>query len=251
MLPLSVIIITRNEEHNIAACLDSVSFAAERIVLDDGSTDRTREIAAANGAKVHSSGPWSGFGEQKNRALQLASSDWILSLDADERATPELGAEIGAAIELNETDCFAVPRRSWFCGKFMSHGGWYPDYVTRLFRKGSARFSDDLVHEKLLTQGRVIKLKNPLLHYTYRDLTDVLEKMQRYSTYGAGVLTAEGKNCGFATAIFRGVWAFLRTYFLRLGFLDGKWGLALAVYNAETVYYKHLKAMTHPTQRKR
>lgn len=251
MLPLSVIIITRNEEQNIAACLESVSFAAERIVLDDGSTDQTRDIAAAKGAKVHSGGPWSGFGAQKNRALQLASSDWILSLDADERVTPELGAEIRAAIERSESDCFAIPRKSWFCGRFMRHSGWYPDYVTRLFRRGSARFSDDFVHERLMTEGNVAKLKEPLLHYSYRDFSDVLEKMQKYSTYGGSVLSAEGKKSSFTTALFRGAWAFFRTYILRLGFLDGKWGMALAVYNAETVYYKYLKAMMNPTQRKK
>lgn len=245
MIPLSAIIITKNEEGNIAACLDSVSFAAELIVLDDNSIDRTQEIAAAKGARVVSGQGWSGFGRQKNVALRLASQDWVLSLDADERVTRELRHEIEASIKSPAADCYAIPRRSWFCGKFMRFSGWSPDYVIRLFRRGSAHFSADPVHERLVTDGKVAKLKQHLLHYSYRDFSDVLAKMQVYSTYGGDKIAASGKNCSFCTALSRGTWTFLRTYFFRLGFLDGKLGLALAIYNAETVYYKYLKAWYH------
>lgn len=239
---LSVIIITKNEAANLQDCLESVSFADEIIVVDSQSTDGTQEIARSFGAKLEITSDWPGFGPQKNRALDLATQDWVLSIDADERVTPELKEEILAAItNPNAPNCFAIPRLSWYCGKFMKYSGWYPDYVDRLFKRGTAKFSDHLVHERLLPQGSVGKLNNHFLHYSYRTFEQVLKKVDSYSSASAQQAFHQGKRCGFSHAFIHGFWAFFRTYVLRRGFLDGKHGLALAISNAATSYYKYLK----------
>ena len=239
---LSVIVITRDEEANIAECLASVSFAREIVVVDSGSRDRTIELAVAAGARVEQTPDWPGFGPQKNRALALATQPWVLSLDADERVTPELRAEIERVVQgAGGPDAHAMPRRSSYCGQFIAHSGWYPDRVVRLFRRGSARFSDDAVHERLVTQGAPGRLKGDLLHTTYPDLETMLEKLNRYSSASAGMLHAEGRRASLAGAVARGLWAFFRTYVLRAGWLDGRMGFVLAVSVAEGTYYKYLK----------
>jgi glycosyltransferase involved in cell wall biosynthesis len=241
-MSLSIIIITKNEAANLQDCLESVSFADEIIVVDSQSTDGTQEIARSFGAKLEITSDWPGFGLQKNRALDLATQDWVLSIDADERVTPELKEEILAGISNpNAPNCFAIPRLSWYCGKFMKHSGWYPDYVDRLFKRGTAKFSDHLVHERLLPQGSVGKLNNHFLHYSYRTFEQVLKKVDSYSSASAQQAFHQGKRCGFSHAFIHGFWAFFRTYVLRRGFLDGKHGLALAISNAATSYYKYLK----------
>ena len=152
--PLSVIVITRNEEANIGDCLASAAFARELVVVDGGSSDATVAVARQAGARVEVAADWPGFGPQKNRALALATQPWVLSLDADERVTPQLRDEILRTIASAEArDAFSMPRRSSFCGQFMAHSGWYPDRVVRLFRRGRARFSDDAVHERVLNDG--------------------------------------------------------------------------------------------------
>lgn len=241
MPSLSVTVITQNEAHNIDACLRSVAFADRIIVLDSGSTDNTVEIARTLGAEVSINTDWQGFGVQKNRALALTQSDWVLSLDADERVPPELQAEILAVIKAEEFDVYSFPRLSSYCGQYMHHSGWYPDRVTRLFRRQSALFSDDLVHEKIMTSGKVGGLHSPLLHESFRDLEAVLDKTNRYSSAGAKSLLNKGKTASFSKALGHGLWAFFRTYFLRLGFLDGRLGLVLAISNAEGTYYRYLK----------
>ena len=165
MPTLSVILITRNEEANLEDCLASLEGIAQQIVVvDTNSADRTLEIAQKYGATIAQPPDWPGFGPQKNRALDLATGDWVLSIDADERLTPALRSEILTAIHHSaHVDCFAIPRLSWYCGRFMRHSGWAPDYVERLFKQGSARFSDDLVHERLIPNGPVAKLENPML----------------------------------------------------------------------------------------
>jgi len=153
---ISVVIITKNEEANIERCLRSVDWADEIIVLDSGSTDRTVEISQELGARVSVTADWPGFGPQKNRALEQATGDWVLSLDADEWVTPDLREEILNVISGPEGAVgFRVPRLSSFCGRFMRHSGWWPDYVTRLFRRGAAKFSDDVVHERVIAEGKV------------------------------------------------------------------------------------------------
>ena len=240
---LSAIVITRNEEARIGECLASVSFAAEIIVVDNASTDATPDIARAAGAQVHHAADWPGFGAQKNRALALATKPWVLSIDADERVTPQLREEILAVLrqERPAADAWDMPRRSSYCGQYMAHSGWYPDRVTRLFRRGTARFSDDIVHERLLTDGAVSHLQADLLHESFADFETVLDKVNRYSTAGAQRMFAAGKRTSFAGALMHAWWAFMRTYFLRRGFLDGRLGFALAVSNAEGTYYRYLK----------
>ena len=241
---ISVTIITKNEEGSIGRCVQSVSWADEVIVLDSGSTDRTVEIAREMGANVVVKEDWPGFGPQKNRALELATGDWIFSLDADEWVTSELSEEMRSTINGNpEFDAYRLPRSSSFCGRFMRHSGWWPDYVVRLLRRGAARFSDDIVHERTLVDGAVGTLRNPLMHETYVDLGDMQEKFNRYSSLGAEALHARGARGGIAKAVLHGLGAFLRTYILRRGFLDGREGFMLAIANAEVAYYKYVKLL--------
>jgi glycosyltransferase involved in cell wall biosynthesis len=241
VLRLAVTVITKNEASNIAACLESVSFAHELIVVDSGSTDDTVALAQAAGATVIVRSDWQGFGVQKNRALDLATSPWVLSLDADERVTSELQTEILAALEAPRFDAYAFPRRSSFCGQVIRHSGWTPDRVTRLFRRGAARFSDNLVHERLVFTGPVGQFAHPVDHESYRGLEDVLNKANIYSTAGAADMKNDGKTAGLARAVGHAFWAFIRTYLLRRGFLDGKLGFVLAVSIAEGTYYRYLK----------
>lgn len=242
-MSLSVIIIAHNEAHAIRACLESVAWADEIIVVDSGSTDDTVAICREFTSLVYVH-DWPGFGIQKNRALGYASKDWVLSLDADERISPELRQEMQAVMAAPGTySAFKMPRLSSFCGRFMRHSGWWPDYVTRLFRRGSARFSDDLVHERLIVSGTTATFNSPLLHDTYRDLEEVLDKVNSYSTAGARMLDQKHRRAGLSTAVLHGLWAFVRTYFLRRGFLDGREGFMLAVSNAEGTYYRYIKLM--------
>lgn len=241
-MSVSVIIITKNEEGFIGECLASVDWADEIVVVDSGSTDKTVDICRHHGVMVHIATDWLGFGPQKNRALALATGEWVLSLDADERVTHELRLEIEAAMaDPGDQIAFAVPRLSSYCGRSMRHGGWWPDYVTRLFRHGRGKFSDDLVHERLIVDGPVGRLSWPLVHETFGDLEEVLEKVNRYSTAGAAAMHRRGKKATLATAILHGFWSFFHTYVIRAGFLDGRRGFMLAVSNAEGTYYRYLK----------
>ena len=240
---LSVILITKNEAANIRACLESVAWADEIIVVDSGSTDDTVSISKELGAQVHVH-DWPGFGVQKNRALGYATKDWVLSLDADERVTPELRVEIETVLRGEPaSDAYLVPRLSNYCGRFMRHSGWYPDLLPRLFRRGKARFSDDLVHERLIVEGATGQLEGLLLHYAFDDLEEVLHKVNQYSSAGAAMMQRRGRQASLTGAVLRGLWSFVRTYVLRGGFLDGREGFMLAVSNAEGTYYRYLKLM--------
>ncbi len=238
---LSVIVITKNEAERIGKALESVRFANEIVVLDSGSTDGTLELARRYTDKVFIDPDWQGFGVQKNRALACATCDWVLSLDADEWVDAGLQKEIEAALAAPVADVYEMPRRSRFCGRAMRHSGWWPDYVPRLFRRGSARFSDSLVHERLVFEGEPGRLVAPLQHDSFRNLEDVLDKINRYSTAGAEQALVCGRHGGLATALAHGFWTFIRTYFLRAGFLDGREGLIQAISSAEGVYYRYLK----------
>ena len=243
-MSLSVIVITKDEEAAIARTLDSVAWADEIVVVDSGSADRTVEIARERGAKVVVTQDWPGFGPQKNRALDLATGDWVLSLDADEWLTPASAEEIKSAIGARPgSAAYRLPRRSSFCGRFMRHSGWWPDYVVRLFRRGSARFSDDSVHERVIVAGVLGTLAEPIMHETFVDLEDLVGKMNRYSTLTAQQLERAGKSAGLGEAVGRGVWAFVRTYVFRAGFLDGREGFMLALATAEGTYYRYAKLM--------
>jgi len=239
---LSAIVITKNEARNIEACLDSLAFCDERIVVDGGSDDGTAGLAEAKGAKVTIATEWQGFGPQKNLALSLATGEWVLSVDADEQVNEVLAVEIRRAITEGLSDAYEMPRLSTFCGRPMRHSGWYPDYVLRLFRRSRARFSDDLVHERVIFDGQVGQLKQPLTHHPVLRLEDSLSRMDRYSTARAEMIVNSGRRVSFFTGIVRGWWTFIQTYFIRLGFLDGREGFLLAVANAEGTYYRYMKA---------
>jgi glycosyltransferase involved in cell wall biosynthesis len=241
MPQLTAIIITRNEAANIGACLDSVAFCDERIVVDCGSDDDTRAIAKSKGADV-AEHAWQGFGPQKNFALSLATGEWVLSIDADERVTPELAAAIGNAITRGDADGYEIRRRTRFLGQEMLQSRLFPDYILRLFRRGRARFTDVLVHESLACAGPVARLPETLLHDPVARLEDALSRVDRYSTAGAEMLVAKGRHVSFLTGIAHGMWMFFRVYILRLGFLDGRIGFLLAVANAEGSYYRYMKA---------
>lgn len=240
---LSVAIITLNEELNLPDCLASVAFADEIVVVDSGSTDRTVEIARVAGAKVVIAANWSGFGTQKNRALAECTGDWILSLDADERIPPDLREELLRTLPEPAFDVYEIPRRSFYCGRFMRHSGWSPDRVRRLFRRGTARFSDAPVHEALQTERPIGRLQHSIEHWSFRSMEQVLDKVNRYSSLSAPVVVQRGGRPGVLVALMHGAAAFLRTYVLQRGFLDGKHGLMLAISNAEGSYYRYIKAM--------
>jgi glycosyltransferase involved in cell wall biosynthesis len=241
-IALSVILITKNESRNIAACLKSVAFADEWIVVDSQSGDGTAETARAMGAQVITTTDWPGFGKQKNRALDAAQGRWVLSLDADERVSPELAERIRQVVARDGPAAgYELSRISRFCGQWMRHGDWYPDRVTRLFRRGTARFTDDLVHERLEVQGRVERLPGDLLHDTMPSLDDALDKMNRYSGGRALDKVRAGKRGSLFAALTHGWWAFMRCYVFKRGFLDGRLGLVLAIYQAEGTYYRYLK----------
>ncbi len=237
---LSVIIISKNESKNIFDCVKSAAFADEVLVLDSGSNDNTAEIARSAGATVLET-DWPGYGPQKNRAIEASKSEWLFSLDADERISPTLAAEIRTAMNSGEFQVYDVPRSSKFVSKFMQHSGWWPDRTKRLFKRGTAQFTLHEVHEHLQSELPTGHLNEPLIHFSYDNFETVLDKMNRYSSGGAQELHKKGKNGSLSSAIMHGVWAFIRTYFLRAGFLDGREGFMLAVSNAEVTYYRYIK----------
>jgi glycosyltransferase involved in cell wall biosynthesis len=244
---LSVILIVKNEAPNVASCLESVAWADEIIVLDSGSADETVAICRQYTPHVYET-DWPGFGVQKQRALEKARGDWVLSIDADEIVTPELRGEIEQAIRSEHRSGFEIPRLSRYCGKPMHHGGWWPDYVLRLFRRGKGRFTESAVHERILVQGETGRLKNPLLHNAFVDLDEVLRKVNSYSSLGAKMLEQKGVRSSLSKAVLKAVWTFIRTYFVKASVLDGRHGFMLAVSNAEGTYYKYLKLLELQTR---
>ena len=279
-MTLSVVIITYNEEANIARTLESVmplvrDGKGEIIVVDSGSTDRTVEIARSFGAKVFVEG-WRGFAAQKNSALDKASGDWILSLDADEEVDRELRDEILELMSLgnNETlqklsrgsyDAWIhrdaeltvqyedqregplagveIARKNYFMGRWVRRGGFYPDRKLRLFKRGSAVFDKRKVHEDPKTSGFTVRFRGALLHHSYPTLSDYIEHMNRYSSLGAEMAVEKGdRGFSFTNIVLRPWATFVYNYFFRLGFLDGPEGLLLHLYHAVYVSWKYAKA---------
>jgi len=263
---LSVVLITHNEERNLGRTLESVKplvagGQGEIIVVDSGSTDRTVEIAESYGAKVFVE-PWKGFAAQKNSALDKATGDWILSLDADEEVDPTLAEEIGhyilgqgresmrdgvpnRTISIIATTITGlwIPRKNHFLGRWIKHGGYWPDPKLRLFRRGSARFEDRLVHEDVKLNGVAGKLRGALIHHSYPTVSDYIEHMNRYSSLGAEMVVAKGPVHFTAFNVtLRPLWTFLYNYIFRLGFLDGKEGFLLHVNHSIYVAWKYAKA---------
>lgn len=243
MSSLSVIIITKNEEKNIGKCLDSVKFADEIIVLDSGSTDNTVPICRQFTPFVYCV-DWPGFGIQKKRALEKCHSEWVLSLDADEVVSPLLANEIKCIIEQgSHAVAFEIPRVSSYCQKFLHYGDWRGDYCVRLFKRQLGAFKEIPIHEQLIINGKINRLQGKLYHYSFPDLETVLLKMNEYSSLSAQLKIMQHKKGGLLKAITHGMWTFIRGYFLKAGFLDGKHGFMLAVSNAEGCYYRYIKMM--------
>ena len=242
MQKVSVTIITLNEETNIRACLESVKWADEILVSDSGSSDRTVEICREYGAKVFSDG-WYGFGRQKNLIAGRAANDWILNVDADERVAPELKKEIEEALNNGDCEGYNIPRKNFFGDKWIRHCGWYPDYNLRLYRKDKGRFNERNVHEAVQIDGKISFLNAPLEHYTYRDISDYLKRMDRYSTLAAEEMFKQGRSAGYFNIVFRPLATFLKMFFLQKGFMEGYIGLILSGLYAAYTFSKYTKLM--------
>ena len=237
---IGAFVITKNEERNVAECLGMLRFCDEIVVVDGGSADRTVELAREAGAEVVVCKDWQGYGVQKQRALDLMTTDWVLSVDADERVPEALAAEIAAAVGKAGHAGYRLNRKTMFLGRFLRHGGWFPDHVIRLARRAACRFSDDIVHERMLVSGDVGKLHTPLLHYSYRTMDDVLAKLRIYALATAGVRRERGKRGGLAAALLRAAFTFVKAYVFRAGVLDGRQGLVAAIYRAEETFWRYL-----------
>lgn len=244
---LSVAIITKNEETNLQRTLESVRWADEVVIVDCGSTDRTAEIARGCGAKVFFEA-WHGFGRQKNIAIEHCLSEWVLSLDADEEVSPALAQEIQQLLSGEPSvEAYFLPRQNLFLGRWIKHGGYYPDPKLRLFRKGAARFEERAVHETLHSTDSTDTLRGSLIHHAYPTLESYIEHMNRYSSLGAEQAAAKGS---FSRGLPAFLWnvlvnpaaTFLYNYVFRFGFLDGREGLLLHLYHSAYVSWKYAKA---------
>lgn len=240
-MKLSVVIITKNEEHNIRRCLESVKWADEIILIDSQSTDNTVEIAGEYGVKIFSP-EWRGYGPAKQEGVNNATGEWILSIDADEEATPELTEEIKKILTADENyDGYLINRHTNFMGKWINHCGWYPDYLLRLFRKGSGNFNDAVIHEKVEINGKTRELKSELLHYSYPTLEAYLERLNQYTTLGAEVALANGKKAGNFDIVFRPFISFIDHFLTHQGFQDGIEGFVISVMSSVSVMVKYVK----------
>ncbi|MFP5042258.1 glycosyltransferase family 2 protein [Parasediminibacterium sp. JCM 36343] len=245
MANVSAYIIGYNEERKIKQAIDSViGWASEVIVVDSFSTDKTAEIAALAGAKVVQV-PFEGFGKLRNDAIDNCKHDWIFSLDADERCTPEARDEIKKIIteeyKKGQPVAYYVPRKNFFLGQWIKHSGWYPDYrQPQLFRKNSMRYMEDAVHERYKVEGETGIMKNAIWQYPFENLEQILAKTNRYSSLGAQKLLNKKKG-GLRVALLHGITSFIQTYFIKKGFLDGRAGLVIAMYNFTSTYYKYIK----------
>ncbi len=241
MTPLSVIVITRNEERNIVACLESVKWADDIVVVDAESKDATTALARQFTQKVFIE-PWKSFSDAKTFAVSQSRYDWILWLDADERVTTDLAAEIQSRLASSPTQAaYSVPRRAYFLGRWIKHSGWYPGRVVRLFKKDRASFSPSAVHEGLNVRGAVGELRHDLLHFTDPNLYHYLAKFNRYTTLASKESFDAGKRFRRIDLFVRPPWIFVKMYIIRCGFLDGLPGLILALLSSAYVFTKYAK----------
>jgi len=239
---LSVTVITGNEEARLRPCLESAAWADEIVVVDSESTDGTVALAREFTDRVWVR-PWPGFVAQKNFAIERAAGEWVLSLDADEQVTPELRRRIAGILAADgPADGYAVPRQNVFWGRWVRHGGLYPDFQLRLFRRSAGRFAGDGVHESVQVAGRVERLAEPLLHHSYRGLEDFVGRSNRYSTLAAEDWLRRGRRVRLPQLVLRPLGRFLSMYIIRLGFLDGWRGLVLAILYADYVFLRMAKA---------
>ncbi len=239
---IAAVLIVKNEHRHLDACLRSLAWADEIVVYDTGSSDDTRDIARRHTEHVFHDPDWQGFGVARQRAQRKTQADWILMIDADERVSPELAAEIRAAVaRAGERSVFQLPRLTWVFGRFIRHGGWYPDPVTRLYPNRLTHYDDALVHERLLLPQdcRVERLKQPLLHYSYDDIRHYLVKSAHYADHWARQQAGRGKRAGLASGLVHGLGCFLRMYVFKAGFLDGPQGFLLALLSAHSTLVKY------------
>jgi glycosyltransferase involved in cell wall biosynthesis len=246
MIPkLSVVLITYNEQPNIRRTLESVQWADEIIIVDSGSSDATVSICREYTEKVFHQ-EWLGFGKQKNAAIDKASGEWVLSLDADEPVEVALAEELRCIIAAPQAlDGYRIPRKTFFLGKQIRYGGWYPDRNLRLFRKGAGRFEERAVHEAIKVQGTVGNTRHAILHYAYPDLASYMSSINKYSSLAVNVMAEKGITrfkAGWVNILFRPVLTFVLKYFFRFGFLDGKHGLVLNLFHSYYVFAKYAKA---------
>ena len=244
MIPLSVTIITKNEEKNIARTIGAVhGWANEVIVVDSGSTDGTIEIAKALGAEViHHD--WLGYGQQKNFAHKKTKNEWVLNLDADEVLTPELKEEIELAIQKKSAmNGYYISRKSYYLGRWIRFDGWYQSRVVRLSRKQSSQWSEPSVHEQLLVNGDLGILKNPLDHYTFTSIENHVSTNIKYAKQGAVQLIAANRFIGVLPLVLKPFWKFIMTYFIQLGFLDGVRGFIISINAAHSMFLKYSFAL--------
>jgi glycosyltransferase involved in cell wall biosynthesis len=248
-LPVSLVVITLDAGPELAACLDSVGFAGEVVVVDSGSRDHTVDVAMTRGARVVHE-PWRGFGPQKQFAVDQAANDWVLCLDADERLTPELAAAIQEALRAPRHDAYEFARRNYFLGRWLRHGEGYPDWNRRLFRKSRARWSDDPVHERVVCEGSIGRLRGDLLHASAESLERYLDKQNRYTSIQAELLSRRGERVSLGRLIFSPLLRFAKFYLLRGGFLDGAPGLVHTGIGAFASFSKYAKLLALNAARK-
>jgi len=246
-MSISVAIVAQDEEANIGRTLASVAWADEVVLVDSGSKDRTCQIAGKHGARVILE-PWRGYVAQKQYAIDLCTKDWVLLLDADEEVSPGLGEEIRAAVDdADAANGYKLPRKNLFLGRWVKHGGFYPDPKLRLFRRGQGFVTGHDPHDRCELKPdipqRTRQFKNALVHYTYPNLTLYIAHMNRYSSLGAQLAVSEGyRGFSIRNIVLRPLATFLYNYFFRLGFLDGREGLLLHCYHAVYVSWKYAKA---------
>jgi glycosyltransferase involved in cell wall biosynthesis len=241
-LTVSAIVVCFNEEKNIGACLESLRWCDELVVVDSFSTDGTVEICRRYTDRVLQRA-WAGYVDQKAYALSQATKDWVLVVDADERVTPELRKEIKQALARDKDNYagYALPRLVFYLGRWWWRGGWYPNYGVRLVRRDRATWGGYEPHDKILVDGRVRRLRHPLHHFTYRDIDDHTQRINRYTSISAQELRKRGRRWRLADALLRPAWRFLRCYFLKRGFMEGFAGFYVAVTAAMSVFLKYAK----------
>jgi glycosyltransferase involved in cell wall biosynthesis len=238
---LSIVVIAKDEAARLDACLQSVSWADEIVVVDSGSSDATREIARRYTDKVFDI-PWRGFGPQKQAAVDLAANDWILNIDCDERVTPELAREIRAILASDLTaGAYSVPRRTFLGAREIRHCGWYPDRTIRLFDRRRAHFSDSLVHERVIADCPAAGCQGHLLHYSFSGIGPLLTKLNHYSDLSARQMFEKGRRCTLFDLIVRPLFAFFKTYFLKAGMLDGIEGVIISITTSLLTFTKYAK----------
>ena len=247
MKKLSVCIICKNEESTIENCLESVKWADEIVIVDSGSTDKTLEIAKKYTDKIFIRDDWEGFGEQRRRAEKLATNDWLFAIDCDEVVTPELQQEILKTLSfIEDKQVISVNSLTKFCGKYIYHSGWHPDRIVRIYNKNITGYNTSLVHEAVEKKGlERLNMQGKLLHHQYEDLFPYINKRNKYAMFGADQILRKNKKSSLTKALSSAIFAFIRHYFLRLGFLDGKAGLIISIIQSQYSFNKYIFAYYH------